>query len=165
MDIIGFWQKQIDRWNNEGHCGMCWNFGAPLQESQSNIQQLKEDSKCCVQVFVTNLRWDKQTTYNAQTGFAIKEYCDWSFELYMLMPSELGRNNYNEISGYPLDQSKWMRIFKPLISCSACEPIIEFCGILGYTVQIPKWSGSTIHNYLSGIYDGIKINATFRVYE
>jgi hypothetical protein len=164
MDIIDFWQKQVDKWNEENHCGLCWEFGAPLQQSQSNIQQLREDTKCCVQVFITDLSWEKHRSYNPTTGLVVSEYCDWTFNLFMLIPSELGKNNYNEISGYPIEESKWLTIFKPLIDCTACDPIIDFCEILGYNVQIPKWGGKTVHNYLAMVYDGIRITTTFRVY-
>jgi len=158
MDIVDFWAKQIDLWNCEDKCCLCWEFSAPLVSSQINIVQ---SEKCCVNVFLTDLKFREEKVFNSTTGLTTSKKCVWNFSIYAMVQKELGINNYNEIKGYPISQSKWVEVFYPIINCLGCDNILDYCKILGRSIQVTQ-NGDTVlmHNYLDN-YNGWKINYTF----
>lgn len=160
MDIVSFWKDQIDLWNEQEKCGLCWEFSAPLVTSQINIVQ---DETCCVHVFLTDIKFRETKQRNAVSGLVTSKLCVWSFSLYALSKSPLGVNNYNEIKGHPIEESKWETIFKPLIDCLGCDNILDTCELLGVTnVNVDMNGDATlIHNYLDENYNGWKINYQF----
>jgi hypothetical protein len=95
MNVIIFWQEQVNKWNEENKCGFCWSFGAPLKIEAMNIQQIQPDKKCCVNVFLTDLTIQKQNIYSSNSVYVDKSICQTRFTLYALLPDVLGRNNYN----------------------------------------------------------------------
>lgn len=160
LDIVKFWKDQTERWNEQEKCGLCWEFSAPLVSSQINIVQ---EETCCVNVFLTDIRFRETKQRNSVTGLTIGKACTWTFSLWCLKKENLGVNNYNEIKGYPVDESKWETIFKPIIECLGCDNILETCELLGVTnVNVDMNQDATlIHNYLDNNYNGWKINYTF----
>lgn len=162
MDIVDFWDRQTAEWASESKCGLCWNFGAPLTESAMNLEQLEEETKCCINLFLTSLSFSKKIEL-ANTGFTRSETCDYSFTIYAVTASRIDQNNYTEIKGYSKETSKWNTIYEPIIDCLSCNNVLDFCEILGYNVDIIKWDAVLVSNYQDTNYDGWKINATFRV--
>ena len=171
MDIVDFWAQQIEKWNSQAKCGFCWEFAAPLVPSQINIvlsepmpaHPIVIDDNCCVKVFLTDLRFREIIVRNSVTSLITSKTCVWNFSVYALMQKQLGINNYNEIKGHPIEQSKWVTVFKPLIDCLGCENILDTCEILGITsvnVEMPS-DAQLIHNYLDNNYNGWKVNYTF----
>lgn len=162
MDIVNFWDLQTAKWSEDDKCGLCWAYGAPLTESALNLEQLEEDTKCCVHLYLTSLQFSKKVTF-ATTGFVNSESCEYSFTIYALKPSRIDLNNYTEIKGYSKETSKWVTVYEPIIDCLSCENVLDFCEILGYNVDIIKWDAFLVSNFRDTNYDGWKINATFRV--
>lgn len=160
MDIVKFWKDQVGLWDEQEKCGLCWEFSAPLVPSQINIVQ---EETCCVNVFLTDIRFRETKQRNSVTGLTIGKTCIWTFSLWCLKKENLGVNNYNEIKGYPVDESKWETIFKPIIECLGCDNILDTCELLGVTnVNVDMNQDATlIHNYLDNNYNGWKINYTF----
>lgn len=163
MDIVKFWSDQVTAWNDSEKCGFCWAFGAPLEEQTTNIHQLKDDSKCCVQVFLTDPTFGEKPLFSPSTGFVNDIEQTESFTLWVLLPSKLGQNNWNEITGYDTDESRWHTIFEPLRKCVNSTTVIDACTILGYKVDVLKWEGRLVVNYQDMNYAGWRINGTFRV--
>lgn len=161
MDIVLFWKNQVDLWNTQNKCGLCWEFSAPLVASQNNIVQ--EEHPCCVQVFLTDIRFREIKQRNAITGLVTGKTCVWSFSLHALIKSPLGVNNYNEIKNHPIEESKWETIFKPLIDCLGCDNILDTCELLGVTNVNVDMNGDAVlvHNYLDENYNGWRINYQF----
>lgn len=160
MDIVKFWSEQVKLWNEQNKCGLCWEFSAPLVTSQINIVQEEE---CCVNVFLTDIRFREIKNRNSVTGLITSKTCVWNFSLYVLKKENLGVNNYNEIKGHPVDESKWETIFKPIIDCLGCDNILDTCEILGLTnvnVDMPS-DAILINNYLDDNYNGWKLNYSF----
>ena len=160
LDIVDFWAKQVAKWNEESKCGFCWEYSAPLVPSQINIV-LPE--KCCVNVFLTDVRFREIIVRNSVTSLITSKTCVWNFSVYALLPKQLGINNYNEIKGHPIEESKWVTVFKPLIDCLGCGNILDTCEILGVTNVNVDMSGDAllIHNYLDNAYNGWRVNYTF----
>ncbi len=160
MDIVNFWKRQIDLWNDENKCGFCWNFHAPLVNSQINIVN---SENCCVSVFLTDLKFREVTQRNEKTGFVSSKKCVWTFSLYALIKSPVGINNYNEIINHPIEESKWENIFKPLINCLGCNNLLSYCDILELQNVLVDMNGDAtlVHNYLDENYNGWKVNYTF----
>lgn len=160
MYIVKFWKDQVDLWNMQEKCGLCWEFSAPLVASQINIVQ---SETCCVNVFLTDIRFRESKQRDNITGLVLSDFCVWSFSLYALSKSPLGVNNYNETKGHPIEESKWETIFKPLIDCLGCDNILDTCELLGVTnVNVDMNGDATlIHNYLDENYNGWKINYQF----
>jgi len=160
MDIVDFWAKQVDKWNDESKCGFCWEFAAPLVPSQINIVQ---PENCCVNVFLTDIKFREAIVRNSVTSLITSKTCVWNFSTYALVPKQLGINNYNEIKDHPIDESKWQTVFYPLITCLGCNNILDTCEILGITsvnVEMPS-DALLIHNYLDNNYNGWRVNYTF----
>jgi len=163
MDIIDFWKKQTDIWNEENKCGFCWDFSAPLVPSQINIVQTEPtEEDCCIKVFLTDLKFRESIVRNTTTNLITNKTCVWNFSLWVMQYKDLGINNYNEIKGHPIDESKWETVFKPLIDCLGCDNILDTCEILGETNVNVAFNGDAalVHQYLDG-YNGWKINYTF----
>lgn len=158
MNIVQYFKDKVDLYNQEQRCGFCYEFSAPLFENKSNEYQQQND-ECCVKVFITNLRlrslFDNST--DKILGYSLSNKCAYSFDLYFLKSSRMDINNYNEISGHPIEESKWNTIFEPLLNCFGC--IVNECtdidNLQGYT----KWETVLVNNYLDQNYDGIKISA------
>ena len=159
MDIIEFWSKQTKIWNDNSYCGRCWEFGAPLTESALNIQQIEN---CCVHLFVTNVRIS--TINNYTNGLFIQnKICQHSFTLYAVVPDLLSKNNYNEIKGHDISESRWETILKGLGNCLGCDKIIDECVIQGELFKITQWSMETVTNYADLNYTGWKIQGQFQI--
>lgn len=166
MNFIDFFQRQIDKYNEDEKCGFCWFFSAPLIESAVNIQQLREDSKCCVQVMFLQ---DKQaafstsTTYDEKTTFIKDVFCTENFRLLFLIPfpNALGTNNYSEIEGHPIEESKSEKLME-LKDCISCGFQLDFCELIGTTWQVMKWEGYQRINYQNNNYLGYEVNVTLK---
>lgn len=160
MDIVDFWAKQVQKWNDENKCGFCWEYAAPLVPSQINIVK---PENCCVNVFLTDIRFREIKNRNAQTSLIVSKTCVWNFSVYVLLPKNLGINNYNEIKDHPISESKWETVFKPLIDCMGCDNILDTCEILGVSninVDMPS-DAVLVHNYLDMNYNGWRVNYSF----
>lgn len=162
MNPIAFFEKQIEKYNEDSRCGFCWDFKAPLFESAINIQDLSEEIQCCVQVFLINLTTSNINTYLPNTFLGSKN-CDYTFNLYVLLPSNMGLNNYQEKLGHDIEQSKWKTIFEPLQECMGCDAQLDFCELSGIPIQVINWRMDMVNNYLDNTYSGYRITATFRV--
>jgi hypothetical protein len=159
MNIVSFWNEQVNLWNEQHKCGFCWEFSAPLVSSQINIFQ---NENCCVKIFLTDVKFREERKTNFLTGLTEYKKCIWSFSLYAVLKENLGVNNYNEIKGHSIEESKWETIFYPLINCLGCDNILDTCVILGKEIQIAQnGDAQLIHNYLDENYNGWKINYIF----
>lgn len=161
MDIVDFWNKQVVKWNAEKKCGFCWNFGAPLTQSQMNIQQIED--QCCINVFLTDIYFNESISYSSKTGFVNGKSSDWDFTLWVLQHGKLGVNNYNEIKGHSVDNSNWLKTYKPIYECLGSDVILESCKLMGLPITVVRWQGSTVFNYEDNNYNGWKIQATFKL--
>ena len=159
IDIVSFWKAQIDKWNTDEKCGLCWEFSAPLIPSQINIVQ---NENCCVQIYLTDIKYREEKTINQNTGLTTFKKCVWNFSIHAVTPVALGVNNYNEIKGHDIDESKWATVFYPIIECLGCDNILDYCTILGKSIEV-KQNGDAIlvHNYLDQNLNGWKINYQF----
>lgn len=161
MDVVDFFKKQVEKWQTDGKCGFCWEFSAPLIESQTNIQQT--DEACCTYVFLTEIETNEVPRFSANTGFVNGKNCDTTFTLHVVRKGDLGTNNYSEIKGHPISESRWETIYKPLSDCLDCNLILDFCEFVGLKVDITQWRKTIEHAYLDNNYFGWKIRATFRI--
>jgi len=159
MDIVKFWKDQVDLWNESDKCGLCFEFSAPLVQSQSNTNQTEDP--CCVQVWITDIGF-RENIVRATSGLITSHTCIDTFTLWVAKQSPLGVNNYNEIKGRPIEESKWEEIFLPIKECLSCDNILDTCEILGQTnVNVDLTNATMVHNYLDNVYNGWRIQYTF----
>lgn len=163
MNIVDFFKKQVDIYNEDLKCGFCWTFSAPLKESQTNIVQSETNEEdCCVHVFLTDPGFRENITRNNQTNLITSRTCIDTITAWVLMKVPLGVNNYNEIKGHPIEESKWNTVFYPIRECLGCENILDTCEILGETnMNVDLTNGIIVHNYIDDNYNGWKISYTF----
>lgn len=159
-DIIGAIQTAVNTWNDENKCGYCWEFTAPMRESDLNEYQKKSDD-CCILVAVTGFRWECDVPVNRDTGLKLLGAEVFNFNLHVLSQDRIDINVYNEIDGHPINQSKWETILKPLADCVGCNPI-DFCSILGYDLEVSRWSANSRIDWLDNNYTGWTINVQLR---
>lgn len=159
INIIDFWKQQTDKWNTDNKCGLCFEFSAPLVNSQINIVQ---SETCCVNVFLTDIKFRTDEVYNPITGLTTSKKCLWTFSVHALIQEPLGVNNYNEMKNHPVEESKWNTIFLPLSLCLGCDNILDFCDIIGNKLEVRQLGDAQlIHNYLDSNWNGWKINYSF----
>lgn len=165
MEFITFFEEQIKAYNEENYCGKCWEFSAPLTEEKANAQQMREDGKCCVQVMVTRMRDSTNIEYRTNMGFGHESDRSNSttMDVYFLMPSTMGTNNYNETKGYGTTGSNWEEIIKPLWECVNPDMFTKQCELLGYYFEVTQFSRDTVTDFLDENWCGIKLNLTIRI--
>lgn len=163
MDVVDFWSKQVKLWNDNTKCGLCWTFSAPLYESSVENYRIREEDKCCVHVMLVNPSFNTQRNYDSITGLNTTINCNESFQLLFLMPSQIDINNFNELPGHSIEESKWFTVFNRLKQCIECDAEIDFCTILGSRSRITNWSASLLpQNYTSNNYAGYRLSVTFQ---
>ena len=162
MDIVKFFSDQVTKWNTDNKCGFCWEFGAPLFEETTNIQQT--DEACCTYVFLTKVARQRGNEYAQSTGLLSKKWCDYSFNLHVLRKGDLGTNNYNEIKGHPIEESRWNEIYQPIANCLDCDLQLDFCEFFGIDANQMVWNEDMESNYMDNNYFGWRITAKFRIY-
>ena len=141
MDIVKFFSDQVSKWNDDNKCGFCWEFGAPL----------------------TRVARQRGATYHQTTNLLTSTYCDYSFNLHVVRKGDLGTNNYNEISGHPIEESRWNEIYNPIAECLDCNLQLDFCEFLGIQANQIAWSEEMERAYTDNNYYGWKITAKFRI--
>lgn len=165
MDLVNFWSQQITKWNTDSKCGLCWEFSAPLIESAVNIVQPTTDKECCVQVMLLRqgvTAFSTVNTYNQTTQLKTNVACNISFQLLVLLPSNLGLNMFNEIKGHSTTESVWDTKLSKLEECLSCDANLDFCEFLGQQYKITQWSGVQVVNYQNANYTGYRISVTFQ---
>ena len=165
MNIVNFWQQQIDKWNTDLKCGFCWDFSAPLTESAINIVQPTDGKECCVKVMLVMDRvepFSTNNTYDDLTGLLTRVVCQNSFQVLFLMYSDLGTNNFNEIKGHDTEESKWSSILFKLQECIACDLNLDFCEILGSAPRVTRWGSAQVINYMDSNYSGYRLTVNLQ---
>lgn len=159
-DVIGTIATIVNNWNTEERCDLCWEFTAPLRESDLNEYQMKGDA-CCVLVAITDYRFQCSSPMNRQTGLLQLGAETHSFNMHVLSQDNVGLNVYNEIDGHPLSESKWATILQPLAECIACNPL-DFCEPLGYNLEVVNWTMNPRIDWMDSNYSGWTINVQLR---
>ncbi|RMZ58973.1 hypothetical protein D1632_15520 [Chryseobacterium nematophagum] len=161
MNIVSFFKQVVERYNDESKCGFCWAFKAPLSESGLSRAQLREEDECCLQLFITDYETDTGYRMNEKTGLSHRKYCDHSFTLYVVKPSDIGLNVYNEIPGHPINESLWETILAPIQNCIGCGNEFDLCE-MGYSFDILRWKMKTVQFKEDHNYTGWRILGVFR---
>lgn len=159
-DIIGTLAQIVSDWNDEEKCDFCWEFTAPLRESDLNEHKMKGDA-CCVLVAVTDYRIGCNLPRDRVTGLQVLGSETHSFNLHFLSHDDLGKNVYNEIPDHPLSESKWATILKPLADCIVCSPLL-FCEYLGFEMEITRWELNPRMDWHDSNYSGWSVNVQLR---
>lgn len=162
MNIVEYWAKQVELWQEEQKCGLCWQFGAPLVNSQVNVQD--SENPCCFNVMLINPRPFTTKVRNPITNLVLTKTCGWRFTLLIMTESPLGLNNWNEKFGHAVSESKWSTIFNKVYECFDCDEITNACEILGYDVLVDQiGDAELLHNYLDSNYNGWRFNFSFTI--
>lgn len=165
MNLVAYWQDQIELWNTDNKCGLCWSFGAPLTESAAHIWQPRDGEECCVQVLLLRDRrpaFNTVRNYNNQTGLLLNITCNTNFDILFLIPKSIGLNNYNEIKGHPTTDSKWDTALYLLENCLKCDLELDFCTILGTQYRVMNWSAMQVINWGDHQYTGYRLSVSFQ---
>lgn len=163
MDIVEFWSQQVELWRKDQKCGLCWDFGAPLYESAVESHRIKEGKECCVQVLLINPSFSSTRNYLI-SGLYNTQICTDSFQLLFVMPSRIDINNFNELPGFSIEESKWFTVFNRLKKCIECDAELAFCEILGSnSLRLTNWSATILPaNFTSNNYAGFRLNVSFQ---
>lgn len=165
MNIVDFWQAQVAKWNEEEKCGLCWTFDAPLTESGVELYQPETGKECCVHVLLTQDKVPPFTMvnqYSQQTGRMNQRTCSWTHQVYFVMTTDLGVNNFSEIKGHSTESSRWASVLQKLQECLACDANLDFCEIMGADYRVTQWSAAQVVNYTSHNYTGYRLTITFQ---
>ena len=161
MKLTKFFKQQVQKWNEENKCGHCYEFHAPLTEEALNKQQLIDP--CCIQVMLTRDRgqaFGVEKEYNNVLGVLSNEYYTKAFTLYVMKPQGININNYDEILGHSIDESK-SELLDDLEECIN-EMELDFCEFIGQDWQVRQWSAFQLLNYRDNNYTGWRLSVTLR---
>jgi len=161
MNVVEFFRQQVNKWNIENKCGYCWEFDAPLRDSDAN-ESLIKTNECCVRVMITNYSFRKNRTFHPVNGLVTDYNLEYTFTLNVVIPSIIDRNVYNE-QEHPISESKWATILEPLQGCLDTENPYDFCEILGrddVTIISENWIQRL--DWLDNNYDGWAITMTLK---
>lgn len=163
MDVVDFFSRQVEQWNNDEKCGFCWEFDAPLTDAGVN-ESVKKSDDCCIRVFITNLSHRKNRTYQPTTKLLTDYTIDHTFTLHLLKLDRVDTNVYSEQLGHPVSESKWETILKPLEDCVCEAELLKFCDLICKKILIMNWNAVTRINWLDN-YTGWSITMTLRDYD
>lgn len=158
MNLIEVFSKQVEIWNAEEKCGFCWTFGGVTDRAGIERYKIREESKCCVHVFITDRTTTKNYTYPHPNPFHSEVICGTNFNLWLLVPSEIDLNNYNEIEGHPIEESLESTILSPLRNCVGCDEVLDMCETAGYLFNTVSWTASDVYRIFSNNYTGLRIS-------
>lgn len=167
MNVIGVLKTEINKFNTETKCGLCWEFVPGGRKDYFNNIELIEGEECCVYVGVTEIKTNSGFVTSGE--FVRKEYTDWNVKMFAGIPSSLDIQFYNENPEHPEVEGKWEKYINPIFECfgSGCVEM-DLCNIHNCkgltTVEVVKWSSTMVMNYNDMNLDGIEIQATFREY-
>lgn len=157
MDPVVFWDNLIQDFNKENKCDFCWRFYAPMREIDLNLVRKKDE--CCVNVFLV---WNGAQDFNTLANFDINKGIPinpievFNYQVFFLVPSKEGINNYNEIPNHPVDESRYETILRPIRECINYNIFNDLCLKFGIT----SFNGSYVYDYQDEMYYGIKLNIT-----
>lgn len=150
----------VGDWAAEEKCGFCWEFTAPMRESDLNEYVMKGEP-CCLLVAVTDYRVQCSSPVNRSTGLRTLGAEIHDFNLHFITHDDIGKNVYNEIPGHPLAESKWATILKPIADCVVCDPLV-FCEYLGFEMEVSLWRLIPRMDWLDSNYSGWTVNVQLR---
>lgn len=155
-EIIPLWEGIVKTMDETNACGYCWEFYAPLTEIKLNTTRTKEGKNCCVHVFlIRNKAMDFRhtpiyTNRNIISGYALED----NYDIYFLVKSKRGLNNYNELPHHDVKDSRYETIFRPIRDCIESRMITGICG----TARVTQFSGNFVYDYQDEQYYGYKIS-------
>lgn len=147
--------------DGDGACGFCWEFSAPLFESDVNV--LQPDNNCCVQIILSEIKEQNRPTYASSTGLVAGVINIYSFKLYAVKSGNMGVNNYNEIKGHPIEESRYAEVYKPIRDCLTGAEVIKFCELLGLQAKLLLWDFTTVNNYQDLNFNGWLIQGSIQI--
>jgi len=153
IDVVKAFADMAEYWNTNNACGWCWEFEAPLRESDLNESQPKSD-ECCTRVMATNYRITKSRRYNDHLSTS-QESITHNITLRFLRQDDIGKNVYTEQAGHPLSESKWATILDPMRQCINFE---DACLVLGIVLPITRENWSPVIDEYDGNYTGWKVD-------
>lgn len=165
MDIVNAISKEIDKFNDEARCGLCWVFVPSGRSDYFNTVKLRDGSECCVYVAMLDLQL--RSGYEVRNDFVTKRYCDWTVQLFAGIPSRLDLQYYNENPDHPASEGKYEKYIKHIFDCFGCSCFeLDLCEIENCkgdtTVEVTSWQLRQRLNYQDLNLDGALITGTFR---
>lgn len=167
MNIIDILDKEIAKWNNEGRCGLCWQFVPGGRSDYFNNAKTRKGEECCVYVGVLSIRQVSGIMINANQ-LVRKDYCDWQVRFIAGIPSGLDLQFYNENPDHPKSEGKWDGYISKIFECfGGCCIEMDLCDIhncqgLDTTVEVTRWESEMVMNYKDINLDGVLVTGTFR---
>src|SRR5690554_3052176 len=157
INIVDFFEKQFEKWNEERKCGYCWKFEFSQRLSEVN-ESRQEDDDCCVMVFMVDYNIQKIRSYPASdTGHFVENHLSYNhnFNLLFLIHDDIGTNVHSEIKGHPKEESKWSRILNPL---AQCLEDFDACEIIKKPLRYNSETWRVLLDYMDNNYTGWQAN-------
>lgn len=157
IDLFDFFEKLVDKWNEDDVLNTDWRFAGVLRDDAVNQYKRRPDDG--IIVFLTNLSIMPTNSY--QSGVLINRVERWGFNLRVVKCDEFSRNNYNEIPEHDIQSSRWRKILLPLKDFLLQERLLDFCRIYGIMpFRITGWTMTPIINWMDNNYSGWDIRVT-----
>lgn len=157
IDIVKAFSDIVKHWNKNKRCGWCWEYEAPLRESDLNESEPKND-ECCTRVFLTNYRISHNVVYHP-SGYVRRRDINHSLTLRIVRQDDIGLNVYEEQEGHPLSESKWATILNPI---RECVNFADVCTSLGFGLHIVSENWSILIDEYDMNYTGWKVDLVIK---
>ncbi|MDM1542353.1 hypothetical protein [Empedobacter sp. 189-2] len=161
-------QNQVTTWNEQNKCGFSWEFSAPLFLNKINTVQVENTSAVQVMlIWQGQLLYEGGLNYNQFGLVTSTNTSSDNFELYFLLPSYLDENNYNEIKGHPVDESRSIELER-LLSCLRGDntnsgAMLDLCNTFDGKYKLSKWNVFAVNeNFLDNNYIGFRVQISLQ---
>jgi len=165
---IDLLNNQVDSWNNQNKCGFDWEFSAPLFLNKINTVQVENTSAVQVMlIWQGQLLYEGGLNYNQFGLITSTNTSSDNFELYFLLPSHLDENNYNEIKGHPVDESRSIELER-LLSCLRGDgtgngAMLDLCNTFDGKYKLTRWNVFAVNeNFLDNNYIGFRVQISLQ---
>lgn len=160
--------QQVESWNNQNKCGFNWEFSSPLFTNKINTVQVENtDAVQVMLIWQGQLLYEGGLSYNQFGLVTSTNTSSDNFELYFLLPSYIDENNYNEIKGHPVDESRSIQLER-LLSClrgdgSVSGAMLDLCNQFDGKYKLTRWNVFAVNeNFLDNNYIGFRVQISLQ---
>lgn len=164
IDIVGFLKAVVDELNtgNIVDCDGCYYYGAPLTESAKELQQVPDDKCDCKLLYLTRYNYRLVEQRNPLTQLISTVAINHFLTIEVVVLDNIAKNNYNEMNEYPISESRWETILKPIQFCFTKENFFNALCSAGYDLQATDFTAEMVFVSASNNYTGWKFNVTLK---
>ena len=157
----------FEKWNANLKCGKCWYYVRTFNNTikgVTNVYSPTEENKCCVNIFLEDIRQKTFKEIDKLTGTTKTTYCEYNVIFKIVEHSDFSKQKGDEISK-DYNSSIADDVIFPIWECLECNFDIDLCEFFdGGTGIVLNEEISPVISYLDDNWAGVQYKATIREY-